>query len=1255
MELKLLPPKKILDKAFQKQRPLRSEIEGFKNHLTTLLSKINEIESEENQKNHLRDFLLNTYYLDKYEVNTKENKDLVIHLGKTNADAVGVIVEAKKPSNKAEMISEQNANCKALHELILYYFDEREKHNNTEQKQLIATNIHQWYIFDANTFDQYIYKNSALKKLYQSYVNDKKTTDFFYTEAAKIITKSSSTLECAYFDIRDYEKLLSSDKKEDIKRLIALFKILSPQHLLKLPVANDSNALNEKFYRELLHIIGLEEHKEGSKTIIRRVEKSRQSGSLIEMVISMLETKNSLRKVPNLSEYGENKQEQLFSVALQLCITWVNRLLFLKLLEAQLKDYHNGDNSYTFLNIETLPDFDELFKLFHNVLAKPIAERTPEIQNKYSKVPYLNSSLFDFSDIEDATITVNDLDDNAAIISFYSHTKLKARKKDEKGLQALEYLFAFLNAYDFASEAGEGIQEDESHQLINASVLGKVFEKINGYKDGSIYTPGFITMYMCRQAIRPAVVQKFNEAYGWEVEEFSHLYNYLDKLRKPKDILAANAVINSLHICDPAVGSGHFLVSALNELIAIKHELGILADENGKTFRHYDLEIANDELIITDSDDEFFSYHIANGKPAHKESQRLQESLFKEKQTLIENCLFGVDINPNSVKICRLRLWIELLKNAYYKADAASSHKGAVDSHAELDSVSEGAEESHAEFSSVSAGKKKAVSLSLSKAAYTELETLPNIDINIKSGNSLLSRFDLDADLRAAFNKQKFNLSTYKLLVENYHKSRNKEEKDELLTLINKIKEEYSQAIYSTDPRRKKLSEIRGQLALVQNNFDLFGQKMDKAKQKLEERRLTLLLEQKEKELEEAESGALYRNAFEWRFEFPEVLNEKGDFIGFDVVIGNPPYMIVYDIGLKTIYETFYSEFKRNNDLYVAFIKKGFEILRSNGLFSFITPNTFLKGNYFKELRHYLSREIQVVELNDFGNEEVFEGVNVFCSILNALKIKPVKGWVLKEKLDISGGIIELGSPDFILKNEIIKKLDECGKLEEFFYIKDVGFNYWSKGRAKTRGGSIGSRVFYRGEKEVAEDIPFVKGSDISRFYIGESNNYLKHNWEELLNSNDTFRFSEDFLKTIPKIVYRQTSSNIIAAIDFEGRYLDKTSHLVINKEDYSFNLKYILAILNSSLLNYYLNQYKNEGGRAFAQIKTVDIKNMPFISLDNQHQQPFITLVDKILAAKKENPAADTSKWEAEIDQLVYEIYNLTPEEIAIVEGKAS
>jgi len=218
MKLAIQTPKQAL-KAFLKQKPLRSEIDTFKSNLIVLLDKISVIEnqpkdeSEEHLKNDLRDFLRDTYYKESNAINTKDKKDLVIHLNKTTDSEVGVIIEAKRPANTNEMVTAANPNKKALHELILYYLNERINENNNQLKQLIITNVHQWFIIDANYFDKYIYRNTQIKKLYETKVNDKKDNPFFYEEIAKIIAKIEVEIPCVYFDIKDYETILRNKKR----------------------------------------------------------------------------------------------------------------------------------------------------------------------------------------------------------------------------------------------------------------------------------------------------------------------------------------------------------------------------------------------------------------------------------------------------------------------------------------------------------------------------------------------------------------------------------------------------------------------------------------------------------------------------------------------------------------------------------------------------------------------------------------------------------------------------------------------------------------------------------------------------------------------------------------------------------------------------------------------------------------------------------------------------------------------------------
>jgi len=945
MLLKPLTPTESLEKVYRLQSGNREQIDRFKAHYTTLLYRINEQESEENVKGHLMDFLKEVYYKETYLIATKGKTDFVIHTGKEANAPAGVLFEVKRPTNRGEMVTRENLNTKAMQELILYYFRERTKDKNSDLRYCVITNVYEWFIFDAALFERVFYKNAYLVKEYKAWASGQKVStnnELFYHEIAKpFLAGLEEEIPFTYFNLKDFQKIVTDSNTANDRKLLPLYKILSPTHLLKLPTTTDSNKLNPKFYSELLHLIGLEEIKEAGKKIIRRKEADkRDEGSLLENTIIQLDTAGKLYHLPDRAQYGATTDEQLFSVALELCITWVNRILFLKLLESQLVNYHHQDKTYSFLNRETIADFDELFKLFFQVLAKRPSERRSSIQTKFGRIPYLNSSLFEISELEDATININSLDDSQTLpLLSKSVLNDNSEYKNVKQVPTLSYLFAFLDAYDFASESRETIQE-KNRSLINASVLGLIFEKINGYKDGSFYTPGFITEYMCRETIRKAVVQKFNDAKGWNCADFAALED------KDFERNEANTLINEITICDPAVGSGHFLVSALNELIAVKSDLGILQDETGKRLKGYTVSILNDELIVLDEDETPFQYFLqTTGKPT-PERQRIQKTLFREKQTLIENCLFGVDINPNSVKICRLRLWIELLKNAYYTDESG----------------------------------------------FAELETLPNIDINIKQGNSLLSKFSLTEDLTDVFTKQRFSLRTYKNAVKAYKDENSKEAKADLQRFINEIKSQFRETVFKRDPRRKKLADLRGQSVLLDNNIDIFGNPIKDPKQvAIEKQRLDKSIAQIETEIADIESNTLYRGSFEWRFEFPEVLNEKGDFVGFDVIIGNPPYLRVRDETsvLRNWYQHNYKSAQNQFDLYHLFIEKAKYIAGSSALISYIVPNAFLGNENCKALRKFILDNFSLSLVADVKNQVFDEAsVDVSICIFEATNIK---------------------------------------------------------------------------------------------------------------------------------------------------------------------------------------------------------------------------------------------------------------------------
>ena len=162
MEIRELKPRKALNKAFLKVKPNRTEIEGFKTNLITLLERTNETESEEFHKNLISDFLKDTYYKQNHFINTKGRNDLVIHNGQNANSTVGVIIEAKKPTNKAEMITTQKLNAKAFQEMVLYYLRERITLKNLEVKHLVATNINEWFIFDEHLLNDFLLKTNRL-------------------------------------------------------------------------------------------------------------------------------------------------------------------------------------------------------------------------------------------------------------------------------------------------------------------------------------------------------------------------------------------------------------------------------------------------------------------------------------------------------------------------------------------------------------------------------------------------------------------------------------------------------------------------------------------------------------------------------------------------------------------------------------------------------------------------------------------------------------------------------------------------------------------------------------------------------------------------------------------------------------------------------------------------------------------------------------------------------------------------------------
>ncbi len=352
--------------------------------------------------------------------------------------------------------------------------------------------------------------------------------------------------------------------------------------------------------------------------------------------------------------------------------------------------------------------------------------------------------------------------------------------------------------------------------------------------------------------------------------------------------------------------------------------------------------------------------------------------------------------------------------------------------------------------------------------------------------------------------------------------------------------------------------------------------------------------------------------AFKWEDEFKDIMDNGG----FDVIIGNPPYVLVFDEKEKNYLEQKYTTFTINNNLYVAFIEQSLKLLKENGIMAFIVPNTYIKGQAFETLRQHLVK-YDILEIIDFGNKIIFTDATVFSSIIIIQKRTPdCKYWNLYSNIGKIKGQIETSQTNFIVQDPILLKYSSEKTIDDYFYVKDVGYNYWSIGRGKVRGNSIGSRVLYEGVQEHQDDKPYIKGENISRYYIDKPFNYLRHNYKEFLNENDIFRFSVEIMEAPCKIVYRQTSSSLVGAIDVNSYHNDKTVHIILPKIE--INLYAVLCIFNSKFLNYYYKCNTEESGQTFAQVKTINVKKLPFVMPDIHQQQSLAEKAEKMIELNK-------------------------------------
>ncbi|WP_240693450.1 class I SAM-dependent DNA methyltransferase [Campylobacter jejuni] len=1247
MHFTLLNEKDFFNPYYRKKQIIQNEFDIFNKALMQYLERLESSQSENEDylvANALSPFLTMLNFKTHIKTKQKGKSEIDLSISKDEfSKDLEVLIEAKKPNSK-EFITHTKVNSKALHETILYYFRNREY--SFSLKFIIITDFYKFYIFKISEFEELFYKNPSFKKLFEEFCNPnslfKGNTEEFYKEVAKLIENSKENLKGFLIDLT----FLKDKQKSNFKNLASIYKTFHRDFLLSEFNPNDANSLNNAFYKELLYILGLCESKQNSKLIIAKSEESKEEqGTFYTAINSKLKEEN-------------------FETILKLLILWLNRILFLKLIESNLVRF-NDDKNLKFLNFKKIPDFDKLSELFFEVLAK---EKSTRKKSEFAYLPYLNSSLFEKQSIEN-TLEISSLSNDLKLF-YYKNTVLKDDKcKAKKGqVGLLEYLFEFLDSFDFGSddEQSEILSQKE---LISSSVLGNVFEKLNGYKEGSFYTPSFITSYMCKESITKVVLDKFNAQFDLNAKDISELRKSLRK----EDKKAQKELLNSIKICDPAVGSGHFLVSALNVMLSIYDELNLFDEE-------FYLEVQNDEILITGRKGEFIEYKRPS-TPKDK-AHLIQQELFHTKKDIIENNLFGVDINPNSCEITKLRLWIELLKHSFYQ--------------------------------------------SFDDENYHDLKTLPNIDINIKCGNSLVSYFETGKSLNH-YPNIKERINKYKRIVKDY-KEGFYTDKSHINQEIKNLKISFKNFCFA-DKFKKEMKSFNDKCEKYSKKYGNFLAVDDENLKFFVSANLTLFdFDEKEATKEFANLKKEYDNIFnlesnhpfEWRFEFPEILDDDGNFKGFDLIIGNPPYIRQEELKeLKPHLAKNYKVYKGTSDIYTYFYELGFNVLKDNGVLSYITSNKYTRAGYGEALREFLLKNVKFLEYTDLNGIKVFDSATVDTSILcfekskskdnkfkylalsneilktctydiglykdfaefsqnslskesftfsdentSALKAKierigtPLKEW---HGLNIYRGILTGYNEAFIIttekRNEILANCkDEAEKERTAKLIRKM-----LRGRDIKRYSYEWAGLWVIGTfpslKLDIEQYPALKqylSQFLPRIEQSGEKGCRKKTSNKWFETQDNIAYYEEFEKE--KIVYPNMNKEFIAFFDNEFFLLNQKCFILSHQSNNKKELLYLTALLNSNVNFYYFKQIGAKLGASGYEMSKIFVEKLPIPKINSKNQKiadELINLADEILKAKEQDKNANTQELENKINSLVYKLYNLTEEEIKIIEGK--
>ena len=811
------------------------------------------------------------------------------------------------------------------------------------------------------------------------------------------------------------------------------------------------------------------------------------------------------------------------------------------------------------------------------------------------KIPFLNGGLFE---------PIN----NYRWSSAYFNIPNSMFSNDNK-----DGILDFLDLYNFTIDEEEPLEKDVA---VDPEMLGKIFENLLEVNDrkskGAFYTPREVVYYMCQESLANYLVNKLNINYNeiFEFIKYGDLITQLDFEEHLKgnnnftigksiynNILKIDKALIDVKVADPAVGSGTFPLGMLTEIIKIRNNLSTYINIQLK------LGVINENIIYN--------------------TEHQKRNVFDMKLQTIENSIYAVDIEPSAIDIAKLRLWLSLIVD--YPNDE-------------------------------------------------EPRPLPNLDCKILQGNSLIDEYE-DVPL---FSK--------KILLNNLKNYRRKESE---LTSVNEI---HIQQTLQFDDTIDLNVYIDKMIDLQKEYFKTSDNRIKKElKKKIDDIQMGMIEESLKNTPEKLkrfqnEAQKRIKSWFVWELEFYDVFKNNG---GFDIVIGNPPYFNVETLGANSsvcnVLKKNYSEiWMDKSDILFYFIYLGYRI--TNSQVNFITSNAYLFSDKAKKLRNFIIEKMPIKKLINFERYMIFSSASITSCITffdknskdSVIKNISEDNILLKDVLydDKNNFVInfEKNKPFALLQDsnrKILNKIErDSQKLEN---IMSVG-----------SGMQTGCNKLFTFDSNFTLNSnymkPIITGERLNKYYLSKPDSktqytlyvenverfddlskdvqeYLLTNKNTLENRADkkrrktskwwnyTFPMWKDYYD-YDKIWCSYRAKNNVFCLDLSKNNIGYTNMVPIFNTNSQINIKYILALLNSELLEYYhKNNSKQTGGGIYEYVPNA-VCRLPIKFCSEEIQSKIVDLVDKILVLKDEDNSANIDELECKINDFVYTIYSITEEE---------